>query len=192
MPHTSHIIACSVFKDAVSHLADRMAGRPLSYAYLPSHLHLKPTDLKARLLTSIRQAKEGGASVACLYGQCFPDIDRCLDPEQVARIPCGHCYEAFLGRRRYRQIMAARPGTFFVEKELLLDFDALCRIPLELDDPAMREIYFSHYQQVVYIRQPLDPDLSEQTRFVADLLKLQRRTVDADYTELKRFLQRLC
>jgi len=191
MADAIQIIACSVFKDALSHLAERFSGRPLKLHYLPSNLHLNPMELKERLLAAIQDAKQTGDLVNCLYGICFPGIDKCLGPSGVGRIRCEHCYEVFLGRRRYRRLIGECPGTFFVEKELLLDFDDLCRKPLELDDPEIREIFFSHYSQVLYIRQPRDPDVTQQARFVADLLGLRLTIVDAEYTELIHFLDQL-
>ncbi|MBT8339101.1 MAG: DUF1638 domain-containing protein [Desulfatitalea sp.] len=188
MNKTIPIIACSVFKDAIAYLKDWMADRPFAFSYLPSHLHLKPADLKRQLMAAIRQSKRHAPCMGCLYGQCFADIDHQLTLAEVLRIPCGHCYEVLLGPQRYRQIVSDHPGTFFVEKELLLDFDTLCREPLALDDPEMRELFFLHYRQVVYIRQPLDPDLTAPARHVADLLGLALRVEDADYEELKRFL----
>ena len=186
-----HIIACAVFKDALAYLAEWIDQRPFTVTFLPAHLHLNPRALKKNLLNTIGQVKMERTCMGCLYGQCFPDIDTCLASAQALRIPCGYCYEVFLGHQRYNRIMTEQPGTFFVEKELLLDFDNLCRSPLELDDPDMRKMYFTHYQQIIYIRQPLDPDLSQQANSVSNLLNLQLKTVDADYTELKQFLIKL-
>ena len=186
-----HIIACSVFKDAITYLADWIADRPFTFRYLPSNLHLYPQNLKTQLLQSIQETKVAHSCMGCLYGQCFDTIDQDLLPARVLRIPCCHCYEILLGSRRYHDIIAEEAGTFFVEKELLLDFDRLCRIPLELDDSDLRELYFKHYHRLVYIRQPLDPDLSDQIHSVVELLKLELMVKDADYTELKGFLGQL-
>lgn len=186
-----HIVACSVFKDAITYLADWIGDRPFSFSYLPSNLHLRPRDLETSLLKSIRTAKAASACTACLYGQCFEDIDHRIAPENVVKIPCNHCYEILLGSRRYQDIMAEEAGTFFVEKDLLLNFDEFCRIPLELDDPELRNMYFQHYQRIVYIRQPLDPDLSQQVQSVANLLDLKSTVVEADYSQLKAFLDQL-
>ncbi len=191
MRDTIHIIACTVFKDAITYLASWIAERPFSFSYLPSNLHLRPLELKKELLQSIEQTKTRHPCVGCLYGQCFEGIDRSILTEKVLRIPCGHCFEILLGSDRYHDIMIREAGTFFVEKELLLDFDQLCRIPLELDDPDMKELFFRHYRKIVYIRQPLDPDLSDRLHSVAKLLNLELTIEDADYTQLKAFLNHL-
>lgn len=192
MKEKINIIACSVFKDAITYLSDECGNCSFSFRYLPANLHLHPQELKAQLLKSIQETKATHTCVACLYGQCFENIDQTLLPEKISRIPCGHCYEILLGSQRYRDIIDREAGTFFVEKELLLNFDELCRIPLELDDPEIKELYFRHYKNLVYIRQPLDPDLSAQIRSVAHLLDLHLSVEDADYTELTIFLKQLC
>ena len=198
MVDAHYIIACSVFKDALNHITADFSAKglgspdsPIVIDYLPSNLHLEPIELKARMLAAIKRAKHTGHSITCLYGTCFPGIDGCLGSAGVGRIRCSHCYEVFLGRERYRQLIDDSPGSFFVEKELLLDFDDLCRGPLELDDPMIREMFFTHYSHVVYIRQPRDPDLTEKARLVADFLRLRLRIIDAEYTELKHFLKEI-
>lgn len=191
MNDTLRIIACSVFRDSLAYLSEHADLCPMQIIYLPSHLHLYPDELKQRLLETIRQMSATAPCIGCLYGHCFADIDHHLWSAGIERADCSHCYELFLGHRRYRQIMADCPGTFFVEKELLLNFDSLCRIPLELDDPELRQIYFGNYRQVIYIRQPLDPDLTHRARLIAADLGLDLRIVDADYTALQRFLENL-
>jgi hypothetical protein len=186
------IIACSVFKDALLYLSDRMQDCPFCFTYLPSYLHLTPNVLKERLSTSIQQIKATGDRLGCLYGDCYANIDNHLGPIGVIRMPYVHCYEIFIGKKRYQQIISDQPGTFFIEKEFLLDFENLCRIPMELDDPEMRRLFFHHYQQIIYIRQPLDPDLSDKANDVANLLELKLNIIDADYTELNGFLVKLC
>lgn len=192
-----HIIACSVFKDAIAFLEEQLrdrgpSGIGLTFEFLPSNLHLYPVELRKRLLSAVRRAQAAGRQVGCLYGTCFPGIEGCLKRRGVWRSPRDHCYEVFLGRRRYRRLIDECPGSFFVEKELLLDFDDLCRTPLELDDPEIRRLFFTHYSQVVYIRQPNDPDLMKEARFVADLINLNLCVIDVDYEELKGLMGDIC
>lgn len=191
MSDTLHIIACSVFRDALTYLTDTSAVPPLSVTFIPSYLHLHPRELKQRLLSAIEEKKTPDACIGCLYGQCFADIDNHLDPDIVQRVPGSHCYEVLLGHARYHRTIDKCPGTFFAEKELLVDFDDLCRLPLELDDPELRALYFSHYHQLLYIRQPRDPDLSDRVRSVADFLNLRSTILDADYSLLASFIDQL-
>jgi hypothetical protein len=82
-------------------------------------------------------------------------------------------------------------GTYFLEKELILNFREYCIEPLELDDAEMRECYFKHYQKLIYIRQPTDPNLLSQAHDLADLLELSLAISDADYSHLEKALTKL-
>jgi hypothetical protein len=184
------LLACDVFRSALKYLGVDRPEAPGRIVYLPSHLHLHPDRLRREMRRCLLSAGSERPFAGCLYGKCFPDIDRVLRPWQVDRISCAHCYEILMGRVAYDDLIAAQPGSFFLERTLIEDFDGLCRQPLELDDPQMRQWYFEHYRQVVYIRQPRDPDLGEAVRAIADMLSLDRLVVDADYRDLLSYLKR--
>jgi hypothetical protein len=178
------IIACQVFEDALTFLGVRQRFSELTFHFLPAYLHLRPQDLEQQLAAAIADAHRGGKAVCCLYGQCFPAIDATLDRLSVPRVPCDHCFELFLGPDRHRQIVEAVPGSFFLEKHLLLNFDELCWKPLDLHDPELRNWYFKHYRQAIYIRQPLDPDLLSRSAAIAERIGLPLHVEDADYAAL--------
>lgn len=184
----SHLIACEAFQDALSWLKLGQRFPAVKTRFLPAFLHINPRELKRRLRAEIRRLSEKKSTAYCLYGQCFPDIDETLGKMGVPRLPCGHCYETLLGGDRYRGVVEEEPGSFFMEKELLVNFDKYCWLPLEFDDPQMRAWYFEHYRQIVYIRQPLDPDLLPHARDIAERLDLPLRIIEADYRELDKHL----
>jgi hypothetical protein len=185
------IIACNVFRSAVEHLGIQRRHPDLHFHYLPAHLHLQPLELKRRMLAEIEAARKNHLPVGCLYGHCFEDIQIVL---QTARVPCirtGHCFEILLGGHRFRQVIQDQAGTFFMERELLENFEAYCWVPLELHDPQMRRWFFEHYRRVAYIRQPSDPDLTDRARRIAGALDLALQIVDADYGELEHAVDQL-
>lgn len=182
------IIACEVFRSALQYLGVDRQDTPNDIIYLPSHLHLYPDRMKQRMLQCLSDPPPKPC-VGCLYGRCFPDIDDVLGAWDIERISCGHCYEILLGRAVYETLMTEQPGRFFLEKAVIENFDKLCRIPLELDDPMMREWYFEHYRQIVYIRQPRDHDLINEVHDIAELLGLDYTVRDADYSDLIAYLK---
>jgi hypothetical protein len=184
------IIACDVFRSALLHLGVDRQDAPHAIIYLPAHLHLRPDRLEQKLLQCLESDARTKSCAGCLYGKCFSTIDTVLNERAIERIDCGHCYEILLGRAVHDEVMTEQPGTFFLEKTVIEDFDNLCRTPLELDDPQMRSWYFEHYQRVVYIRQPLDPDLMQEVRRIAKLLCLDYKVMDADYTDLIAYLKK--
>ena len=178
------VIACNAFRDAITYLNFAQRFPNVKFRYLPASLHLRPVELKKHILREIRALAPQGGKVACLYGQCFPDIDNELEKEKVIRIDCSHCYEAMLGKKQFAQVIEEQPGSFFMEKELIVNFQKDCWEPLELGDAELRQLYFQHYRQVVYIRQPRDPDLTSSAKNISDGLGLDLKVYDADYEEL--------
>jgi hypothetical protein len=179
------IAACGVFRSALENMGICDRFPEIKIDYLLPYLHHYPIELRKRLEKVIRRAHDLGHYVICLYGKCFPDIDVFLQERGATRPDGGHCYEMLLGHHAYETIMDEEPGTYFLEKELLMNFSEYCVEPLELDDPQMRKWFFERYKKILYIYQPGDPDLWEQARNIAQFLKLHLQVKEANYTDLK-------
>jgi hypothetical protein len=185
------ILACGVFQDALRYLALLDHHPDLRITYLPPALHNRTSDLQKELMQQIRLARQAKDHVLCLYGQCFPEMDDLLQEEGVPRVPGAHCYQMLLGSGPFQRVVEKEAGTYFLEKELVLNFSEYCLQPLELDDPQMRQWHFQHYRRLLYIRQPLDPDLMPRARDLAHFLALHLMVMDADYSELRANLFKL-
>lgn len=182
------IISCGVFAPALEHfrLEDRYPN--LRLTFLPSNLHLKPGGLEKRLLEEVTSAQEREERVICLYGNCFPGIDKFCQDHGITRVTGHYCHEILLGPERFFHILDETAGTYFAEKELICNFDEYCLIPLELEDEELREFYFKHYSKLHYVRQPSDPDLILQAGELAEFLNLSVEVSDADYSHLEKQL----
>jgi hypothetical protein len=178
------IVACGVFQSALSNLnfSDRFPEVELEF--LPPYLHNYPFEIRNQLTGVIERAHLNGQPVICLYGKCFPEIDGFLKERRVCRPRCDHCYEMLLGTRAFQRIVNEAPDSYFIEKELLLNFNEYCRKPLELDDPQMKDWFFERYQTLLYIRQPGDPDLQIRAKQIAKFLGLDLHVIQADYGDL--------
>ena len=161
------IIACGVFRDALRQIEPQGFNPGITITYITPYLHNHPQKLQEEILHQIHLAQRAGDEIFCLY-------------------------EILLGSKRFHAIIAEEAGTYFLEKDLILNFAEYCRQPLELDDPLMRESYFQHYTQLAYIRQPLDPDtVMPHVSNISQFLKLKPLVIDADYGELTANLLRL-
>ena len=182
------IISCGVFQHALEtlRLEERFPG--LNVTYLPSNLHTNPNELKDYLLKEIRASQKSNEHMICLYGECFPDIDILCKQYGVKKMEGHHCYEIFLGRREFRGIMDESAKTYFLEKDLILNFEEYCVKPLELYDGAMKELFFKNYERLIYVRQPSDPDLMPAINKIADFLGLSVIVRDADYLNFEQVL----
>jgi len=188
---TTRIIACGVFKPAIDHLRLTKKYPNLRMTYLPSVLHTRPQMLEKYLLRKIVSAKKRNERIICLYGDCFPGIGDFCQQHGVVKVPGQFCYEMLLGPARFNQLMDETTGTYFLEKDLLVNFREYCMEPLELHDAEMRSCYFEHYQKLLYIRQPTDPDLISQATQLAEFLDLSLAISDVDYSHLESMLDDL-
>ncbi len=184
----TRIIACAVFKPAMEHLKLEYRYPQLRLTYLPSNLHLRPQYLENRLKKEIASAKKRNEKVICLYGNCFPGIEDFCQQRGAIKVPGHYCYEMLLGSERFRQSIEEIAGTYFLEKDLILNFEEYCMKPLELHDEEMRKCCFEHYQRLLYVRQPSDPDLAPRASEIAEFLSLFLETSDADYSSLEKKL----
>jgi hypothetical protein len=186
------IIACGVFRDALRHIEPQRFHQNVTITYINPYLHNYPQKLKEEILYQIHLAKKAGDKILCLYGRCYPDLDDHLCEMGIPRVPGEHCYEILLESRRFHALIDEEAGTYFVEKDLILNFPEYCIQPLELDDPLMRGIFFQHYKRLVYIRQPFDSErITPDFHDISQFLNLKPMVVDTDYSELKAKLIKL-
>jgi len=187
----TRIVACAVFKPAVEYLELERRYPNLRLTYLPSNLHLRPQELENHLLREITSAQERNERVICLYGDCFPDIDDFCQEHGAIKVPGHYCYEMLLGSERFRQLIEEMTGTYFVEKDLILNFEEYCVRPLELRDEEMRKYCFQQYRRLLYVRQPSDLNLVPKANEVAEFLGLPLDISDVDYSYLEKRLVEL-
>jgi len=184
----TRIIACAVFRPALDSLGLEARYPHLRITYLPSHLHLKPQELRNCLEKAVSSARENDERIICLYGDCFPEIDDFCRQEDVCKVRGHYCYEMLLGDERFGRLIDQTAGTYFVEKEFLLNFEEYCVKPLELNDEEMRRSCFAQYRRLFYLRQPSDPDLRPLADEVAEFLGLALEVGDVDYVHLEKIL----
>jgi len=152
---------------------------------------MRPQELRNHLLKEINAAKERKEHIVCLYGDCFPGIDGFCREHCVTKVPGHYCYEMLLGSKRFKDLIDEITGTYFLERELILNFKECCMVPLELYDEEMRKYCFQHYKRLLYVRQPSDPDLIPKAGELARLLDLSLEIIEADYAQLERTLVEL-
>lgn len=181
----TRLIACGAFKSVLNTLKLGKRYPNLQLTFLPSNLHVWPHKLKQYLAREVRTAQGKNERIICLYGECFPDIDDFCGRCGIIRMPGLYCYEMLLGSERFKKIMDETAGTYFLERELIVNFDEYCVEPLELHDEEMRKSYFKHYRRLLYVRQPSDPDLVPTAKELAKYLDLSLEIGDADYSHLE-------
>lgn len=181
------LVACSVFQPALEYLSRRGRLPKAAITYLPSHLHLRVDELQRQLSETI-EGLEKKHPIVLLYGTCFPDIDRFCTSRGIYRLRGEHCFEMMLGHERYRALLDETAGTYFLDQNLVRNFHSCCVEPLELEDSELRELYFRHYNRLIYLHQPADADLADEIAAIGDFLDLPVQRIPVGYEILERRL----
>jgi len=184
----TRVIACKAFQPALEHLQLERRYPDLRLTYLRSSLHIMPKELARCLREEFISAEKRKERIICLYGDCFPGIGEFCQRHGAIKVPGFHCWEMLLGSQRFQELMDETAGTYFVERDLILNFEEYCAGPLELHDEQMRRICFECYRRLLYVRQPTDPDLLPRARELAQFLGLSLEIREADYLHLERRL----
>jgi len=187
----TRIVACGVFEDVLGHLELTRRYPGVQISYLPANLHTRPAQLEQRLAVELGGSPRGNERTICLYGECCPNINELCEQHGAIKVPGEHCYQMLLGGRRFAELMAETAGTYFVEKQLIVNFREHCVEPLELDDEEMRKCFFQHYSRLLYVRQPWDPELVPRAAELAEFLEMGLQVEDADYSCLDAVLKDL-
>ena len=169
------VIACGALAREIADLKRSYGWRHLHLRCLDAKLHNRPGEIPGRVRDAIREARTDYAQVFVAYADCGTGgaLDRVLAEEGVERLPGAHCYQFFAGRKRFAQLSAAAPGTFYLTDFLARHFDRLVIEPLGLDThPELRDDYFGNYTRLAYLSQTPDAALLQAAKAAAERLAL--------------------
>lgn len=186
-----NLIACGVFRSALAYLKLEERHSTLHVTFLPSNLHLQPQELRNTLSKALNGTRMKNERTVCLYGSCFPGFSDFCEQHGVDKVAGHHCFQMLLGNKRYENIMKEMVGSYFLERDLILNFEKYCLEPFALREEEIKRALFKLYRRVIYIRQPSDPDLVPQAEELARFLGLPLEFRDADYSYLNRALVNL-
>lgn len=168
------VVACGAI---ATHIAAIQAkhGLDMTIYPLPPLLHNSPEKIAGevdRLLSDIK-----GDHERCLvaYADCgtYGALDSVVAAHGVSRLGGNHCYDIFAGESEIKAIMETTPGTYFLTDFLTRSFHRSVIVELGLDKrPELRDDYFGHYEQVMWLAQNPTAELEELARQVADLIGL--------------------
>ncbi|NRB04983.1 MAG: DUF1638 domain-containing protein, partial [Rhodobacteraceae bacterium] len=91
----------------------------------------------------------------------------------VEMIQGPHCYSFFEGNETFSALAEDEFTAFYLTDFLVKQFDAFVWKPMGLDrHPDLRDMYFGHYEKLVYQAQTEDPALTEKAKDCAARLGL--------------------
>ena len=175
-PRASRVAALACGAIAI-HIADiaRRRGWPVDIHPLPPLLHNHPHRIAPEVEAHLGGLAAAYGKVVVAYADCgtYGALDEVCDRWGIARLPGLHCYDLFAGAERMEEWLADQPGTFFLTDFLVKSFDRTVWRELGLDRyPELRDDYFRHFTQVIWLAQDPAGELREEAERVAARLGL--------------------
>ncbi|MCK0150984.1 DUF1638 domain-containing protein [Marivita sp. S6314] len=167
------VIACGALAREVLALRDQNGWDHLDLTCLPAILHNHPDRIDTAVREAVAKHRDTYKDIFVAYGDCGTGgaLEATCRDLKVEMIAGPHCYSFFEGNDTF----AARDEitAFYLTDFLVRQFDAFVWKPLGLDrHPDLRDMYFAHYEKLVYQAQTDDPALTATAKACADRLGL--------------------
>lgn len=189
------LIACGALARELLAIINQLPPDAAELTCLPAAWHNHPEKIVPGIKSKVKAARKAGFTPVVIYGDCGTggQLDAFLDEENIARIPGPHCYQSFMGEADFDAAMDQELGTFFLTDYMVRHFERIVMKGMGLSDhPHLRDIYFAHYNRVLYIAQTDDAALVEKARQAATTLQLDYDYHYTGYGDYTAFLNNLC
>jgi hypothetical protein len=183
------IVVCGSLAREVREIAARH-GWDADLITVPALDHLSPKKIVVDVERELGSIDGRYRRVVVAYGDCgtFGALDRVLERFGAVRTSGPHCYEMYGGERLAAEA-ASRIGTFFLTDWLVRNWERAVVDGLGIGRyPFLKETYFDHCTDVLYLRQSPEPSLETKARAIAEELGLPLEIRDVGLGELERRL----
>jgi hypothetical protein len=185
------LIACGALAREILDLKSKNGLSHLDLACLPAILHNTPEKITAAVEAAVEKHRPAYERLFVVYADCGTGglLEAACTRLGVAMVKGPHCYSFFEGNEAFaaKEEMTA----FYLTDFLVRQFDAFVWKPLGLDrHPSLRDMYFGHYEKLVYQAQTDDPALTEKAKDCAARLGLAFERRFTGYGDLETALAR--
>ncbi|WP_208354154.1 DUF1638 domain-containing protein [Pseudaestuariivita rosea] len=186
------LIACGALAHEILALKRINAWDHLDLTCLPAILHNHPDRIPDAVSDAVLRHRSQYDQIFVVYADCGTGglLEKRCRELGVQMIPGPHCYSFFEGNDTFaaRDEMTA----FYLTDFLVRQFEAFVIKPLGLDrHPELRDMYFGHYEKLVYQAQTDDPDLTDKAKACADRLELTFERRFTGYGQLQTELAQI-
>lgn len=190
-PGRTLVIACGALVAEIKAVISANALGHLDVRAVPAGYHNRPERIAPAVARLLARARGHYAQIFVAYGECGTGgaLDRLLEAEGIGRLPGAHCYQFFSGGDAFAARGDADMRAFFLTDFLVRQFDVLVIRGLGLDrHPELRDMYFGHYERVVYLSQAPTAATITAAMAAADRLGLAFEHRAVGYGDLERGL----
>ena len=185
------LIACGALAREILDLKAANGWDHIDLACLPAILHNHPDRITDAVRAAVAEHRADYSEIFVVYADCGTGggLEAACREMGVEMVAGPHCYAFFEGVQDF----AARDEitAFYLTDFLVRQFDAFVWKPLGLDrHPQLRDMYFGHYEKLVYQAQTDDPALVEKARAHAARLGLAFEWRFTGYGDLATTLAR--
>lgn len=188
------VIACGAIAREIIALRDRNGWDHIALTCLPAILHNHPEKITGAVRDAVARHRARYNRIFVAYADCGTGglLQAACADLGVDMIAGPHCYSFFEGNDAFASRAEDEITAFYLTDFLVRQFDAFVIEPLGLDrHPQLRDMYFGHYEKLVYQAQTDDPALTEKARACADRLGLAFERRFTGYGDLETALTRL-
>lgn len=188
------VIACGALAREILDLQAANGWKHLDLTCLPASYHLYPDKITEAVRDTVTKHRDTYQKIFVAYADCGTGglLQAACEELDVEMIAGPHCYSFFEGNDRFAAQSEAEMTTFFLTDFLVRQFDAFVIKPMGLDrHPELRDMYFAHYEKLVYQAQTDDPALTAKAESCAARLGLAFERRFTGYGDLSAALSKL-
>lgn len=187
------LLACGALAREILDLRRMNRWDHMDVACLPAILHNTPERIPGAVADAIARHRDAYERIFVVYADCGTGgaLARTCSDLGVEMVEGPHCYAFFEGIDRFVEQSDHEFTAFYLTDFLVRQFEAFVIRPLGLDrHPELRDVYFGHYEKLVYQAQTDDPALTEIAREAAARLGLAFERRLTGYGDLEAALTR--
>ena len=186
------LLACGALAREIIALQKANGWDHMVLACLPAIYHNTPEKIVPAIREAVAKHRDTYDEIFVVYADCGTGglLQAACDEMGVKMVEGPHCYSFFEGNAAFdaRDEITA----FYLTDFLVRQFDAFVTKPLGLDrHPELRDMYFEHYEKLVYQAQIKDPALEAKARDCAKTLGLAYEYRFTGYGDLETSLASL-
>jgi len=180
------LLACGALAREIIAIRDLNGFSHLDLQCLPAIFHNHPERIVPAIQDTVAKYRNNYDDIFVVYADCGTggQLQATCEALGVQMLRGPHCYAFFEGV----DVFAARDEitAFYLTDFLVRQFDAFVWEPLGLGrHPELRDLYFGHYEKLVYQAQTDDPALTAKAKDCAHRLGLAFERRKTGYGDLE-------